>query len=58
MRVSTAMLPKPRLRLKYGIWGCVSMEPGRGLGGFTAGYGYKPEVAYKEWRKRWELTQS
>jgi ribosomal protein L37AE/L43A len=36
---------KPHLRLKYGIWSCVSM-----FGGYRrAGYGYSPNAAYEDW---------
>lgn len=45
---------KPRIRLRFGIWGCVSRRPGgRGL---VAGYGYTPMQAYEDWRSRAPIT--
>jgi hypothetical protein len=34
---------KPRIRLRYGIWTCVTYPP------FVCGCGYTPSEAYAEW---------
>lgn len=39
---------KPRLRKRYGIWGCVS---GLSWFEFVMGFGYTPEEAYAEWKR-------
>ena len=41
---------KPRIRLRFGIWGCVSRRPGGA--GLIAGFGRTPAEAYADWRRR------
>lgn len=45
---------KPRIRLRFGVWGCVSRRPGGH--GLIAGYGYTPMQAYDDWRSRAPIT--
>jgi hypothetical protein len=40
---------KPRLRIRFGIWGCVS---GTYLQDMVAGYGRTPKEAYWEWEQQ------
>lgn len=35
---------KPRLRIRFGIWVCVTARP------FACGCGYSPGDAFKEWQ--------
>lgn len=37
---------KPRIRLRFGVWCCISMWP------FICGCGYSPRAAYDEWEDR------
>lgn len=36
---------KPRIRLRWGIWACITRQP------FVCGCGYTPTEAYDEWRR-------
>jgi hypothetical protein len=36
---------KPRIRLRFGVWVCVTPEP------FVCGCGYAPKGAFKEWQR-------
>lgn len=35
---------KPRIRLRFGVWTCVTPWP------FVCGCGYSPAAAYAEWQ--------
>jgi hypothetical protein len=37
---------KPHIRLRYGIWGCVTLVPR------VIGCGFSPREAYAEWRSQ------
>lgn len=35
---------KPRIRIRHGIWCCVTLQP------FVCGCGYSPLAAFREWQ--------
>lgn len=41
---------KPRIRLRFGVWCCVTPTP------FVCGCGYTPVDAYLEWERIRDLT--
>ena len=44
---------KPRLRVKHGVWGCVSFRLGFfGFRETVIGYGYTFEEAYEDWKEQ------
>lgn len=36
---------KPRIRLRHGIWSCVTRRP------YACGCGYTPLAAFEEWQR-------
>lgn len=52
--LSDVQSKKPHLRLKHGVWSCVTFSPLNGWMAyqFRVGYGYSPLAAYRDWKKQ------
>lgn len=43
---------KPHLRIRFGVWSCVSFGPDRTFTGFRAGFGNSWADAWADWKQR------
>lgn len=44
--MNVEILGKPRIRIRFGVWCCVTLWP------FICGCAYSPADAYEAWKKR------